>query len=235
MAEWWEPGGSFEETVSAAALARLAVRLAPTARPEQGLIARGPGSQERDDSKGDPGYRLADPRLTEYFKVVDEVSTKYKRNGDGTGSNDAVASCTQFVAHCVRATVDPDCFEMSTKPCRLYLEGSPRWRRIAELERADVDVACEPGDVLCYLDDSHTALYVGHELIAKKFPEAAASTNVVEARYTDAAYPECVAYGVEEGYPGHESTRIAVFRFTGVTGATIHPYIDVWELLASGK
>lgn len=235
MAAWWERGGAYGETATAGALARLAVRLAPTARPEQGLIAKGPGSEERSDSKGDPGYRLADPRLAEYFRVVDEVSTKYKKNGDGTGSNDAVASCTQFAAHCIRATVDPDCYEMSTKPCRLYLEASPRWERACELERGEVDDVCEPGDVLCYLDDSHTALYVGHALVAEKFPAADAGVNVVEARYSDAAYPECVAYSADAGYPGHESTRIAAFRFTGAVGPGVHPYIDVWALLAGSE
>lgn len=228
---WWERGGSSADVCNAMALAKLAVRLAATARPNDYLVARGPGSQERSDSEGDPGYRLADPRLEEYYRVVDVVSTKYKRNGDGTESNDAVASCVQFVTHCIRATVDPDCHQMSPRDAMRYFAQSNKWRELGEFDRGDVEGICVPGDVICYLDGSHTSLYVGHELIAKKFPAADATTNVCEARYTSAAYPECVTYSTNEGYPGHESTRIAVYRFAGVRGGCLHPYINVWKLL----
>lgn len=228
---WWERGGISEDVSNALALAKLAVRLAVTAQPDDYLVARGPGSQERNDSDGDPGYRLADPRLEDYYRVVDEVSTKYKRNGDGTESNDAVASCVQFVTHCIRATVDPDCHQMSPHDGRTYMARSDKWQELGEFDRGEVDEHCISGDVICFLDDSHVSLYVGHGLIAKKFPASAETTNVCEARYTSAAYPECVTYNASEGYEGHESRHVVAYRFTGVRGGCIHPYINVWKLL----
>lgn len=225
--DWWLPGGGSADVRNARAIAKLAVRLAATAEPEAPLFAWGPGAAAQGDSAGDPGYHLEDARLMDYYRVISLVSAPYRYVDDGTLSNTAAASCTQFVTHCIRATVDPDCHQMSPRDARLYLEAHPGWERVGACEKGEVDALCEPGDVLCFDDDGHTSLYVGHALVERKFPRSAPATNVCEARYSKATYPECTAYTADGGYPG----TLIVYRFVGQPRECIHPYIDVWDAL----
>lgn len=218
--DWWVDGSgrSLDEHTPLAA-AKLAVRVAATASPQERIYAKGKAVA---DSSGDPWAEVSDPRCQEYYKLMHTVTEPYQN--DGTNSNTALGSCTQAVGHVVRATVDPDFHMMGPSDVIEYCSGSPKWQRVMVMGSQKVSDVLQPGDLLC--TDGHTAMYVGNELTQKAFPGS--DGTVYEASYSTAMQPNISPYRTAEGY--------IVFRFVGNNGVkNKHPFINPWALLAGDK
>ena len=209
---FYERGQGGGEVGTAYGLAQLAVRVAPTADGVRSPIYVEPGGQFN---------KVDDPDAQEYIHVMEIVTERFAN--DGTGSNTALASCVQAVAHLARATVDPDMRMRTPQDIRTYLENSPRWQYVGEVPAGTpLDSAgLQPGDILD-ARDQHTAMYVGNELVRQRFPNS--NANTYQARYHGRHYPH-LEYDETAEYTW------SVFRYTGVRGNTTHPYINVWKFL----
>jgi len=156
-------------------IAELAVFLSPTATPE--------GHLEQPD--GNPWRQIPDSRLNNHYKIMDATIGKY-------GDNNAYASCAQAAAGVIRATVDPDFNTANPRGQIEYLRNNPKWELVTVVKANDnVDEICQPGDVLITPQGSsgHTMIYVGNELVRKKFPNS--DGNMFQAAYNGhyAKYP----------------------------------------------
>ena len=197
-------------------IAKMAVALAATASPDSQLHA-----------PGHAGTKLDDPRLQDFYDVMDETIRKYPfddPNNPTTHNNHALASCVQAAAGVIRATVDPDIDSSAPYGFEKYLtENTEKWVLVEELNPTDIlDEHCQPGDVLvaanmnCEFCAGHAAIYVGNKLTQVKFPGS--NGNVYEANYSTAGYPYINYYNTS-GY------KFKVFRPTG-KGTFIYPFID---------
>ena len=208
---FYERGQGGGELQTAYSLAQLAVRVAPTA-----------------DGYSSPIYvnnqwdKVSNPEAQEYIRIMEEVTGQY--DGDGTGNNTALASCTQAVGHIVRATVDPDIRMMGPNDMRNYLLNSPRWEHVTDVSYgSSLDSAgLQPGDILADVNDQHTALYLGNDIVRMAYPNSTA--NTYQAHYTTKQYP-ALETSSTAGY------TFQVFRYKGKSGTTTHRYINVWRFL----
>ena len=168
--EEWKKGHSSNGNI-----AELAVFLSPTATPEAHLV----------QPEGNPWRQISDSRLNNHYKIMDATIGKY-------GDNNAYASCAQAAAGVIRATVDPDFNTANPRGQIEYLKNNPKWELVTVVKSTDnVDEICQPGDVLITPEgkSGHTMIYVGNELVRKKFPNS--DGNMFQAAYNghDALYP----------------------------------------------
>lgn len=218
----YEIGNSYNESGTA----ELAVKVVPTATPQ------GPLYTPKDYKNGGAWCKINDPRLYDYFKIMDSVIGSYPshdRNNpariNGINNNNAYASCVQAVVGIVRATVDPD-FESGSPALALeYLDqNTEKWNLVTRLPAGKrYDTACEPGDIIVLEGSSHFMLYVGNDLVREKFPNS--NGNMYEASYSQNRYPAITHQGVVGG------TYARIYRFTG-KGTHYYPFIDVDKVLS---
>ena len=208
---FYERGQGGGELQTAYSLAQLAVRVAPTAS----------GYSEPIFVNNQWDY-VSNPEAQEYIRIMETVTKPY--DGDGTGNNTALASCTQAVGHIVRATVDPDIRMLGPDDMRNYLLNSPRWEHVMDVQAGQPldGVGLQPGDILADVGDNHTALYLGNEIVRQAYPNSDA--NTYQAHFATAQYPALEA-SPTAGY------TFQVFRYKGKSGTTKHPYINVWRFL----
>lgn len=214
-ADWWQKGGGSEHVHDATATAMLAIRVASRYSPEEPYYM------------DDAFTTTDDERSQEYCKLTDATTHWWSPNDEGF----VYASCTQSVAHVVRATVDPDIYMGSPEHMHGYCESSDRWQLMGWVgSAADMRATCMPGDVLCSDNDCHTILYVGNELVREAHPDCA--SLVFEAADGTGFYP----YLSEEGrgwgnYGVFERYSYYVYRFVGAEGGYSYPCGNVWDWL----
>lgn len=240
-AEDYESGSSGDGL----ALARLAVRIVPTAAPEARIIHHANLHMGVDRA-------TIDPRMRNYIKIMDATTTKYMV-GDWNGSpqkhyfnnpnaatvgtdygynNNTYCSCTQSTGAIVRASVDPD-FDMGGDPSK-YLNSHPeKWTFVGYIRTGQkFDDVCQPGDVLSVQRapiTTHVMLYVGNEIVRERFPNS--NANIYQGGYN--------AANVEQSWCPHldyvesvDARRqyFEIWRPTG-GGENYYPLIDVDAVL----
>ncbi len=156
-------------------IAELAVFLSPTATPEGHL----------EQPEGNPWRQIPDSRLNNHYKIMDATIGKYH-------DNNAYASCAQAAAGVIISTLDPDFNTAHPRGQIEYLKNNPKWELVTVVKSTDnVDEICQPGDVLITPEGNsgHTMIYVGNELVRKKFPKS--DGNMFQAGYNGhyAKYP----------------------------------------------
>lgn len=208
-------------------IAELAMRVVPTATPQKPLHT------PKDNSVGGAWCKINDPRLYDYFKIMDSTIGSYPSHDSnnpsraaGINNNNAYASCVQAVVGIVRATVDPD-FESGSPQLALdYLsQNTEKWELVARLPVGDrYDTVCQPGDIIVLEGFSnHFMIYVGNNLVREKFSNS--DGDMYEASYSENRYPTITHHGVVGG------TYARVYRFTG-NGTHYYPFIDVDKVLS---
>ena len=211
---FYERGQGGGEVGTAYGLAQLAVR-----------VATGADGYSNKIYVNNQWDKVSNPEAQEYIRIMEEVTARL--DGDGSGNNSALASCTQAVGHIVRATVDPDIRMMGPEDMRTYLEGSARWERVGVVNRGSSldNSGLKPGDVLCDVNDQHTAMYLGNGLVRQAYPNS--SANTYQAHYTAKTYPFLET-------ENNANYTYEVFRYKGKSGPlwnNNHRYIDVWKFL----
>lgn len=211
---FYEDGRGAGALQSGQAIAELAVRLAPTADGYSSPIF-----------VSNAWIKVSNPEAQEYIRTMELVTEPYT---DNYTANPALASCTQAAGHVIRATVDPDAYIQDTAIFRNYLDSSGRWEYLGNLgANESLDSGrLQPGDILTTENNVHTIIYVGNELVRQAYPNSTA--NTFEADYSTGQYPHLATHTT---YPRANGDTFRIYRYKGKSGATDHPYVDIWRYL----
>lgn len=211
---FYEDGRGAGALQSGQAIAELAVRLAPTADGYSSPIF-----------VSNAWTKVSNPEAQEYIRTMELVTEPYT---DNYTANPALASCTQAAGHVIRATVDPDTYIQDTAIFRNYLDSSGRWEYLGNLSANEsLDSGrLQPGDILTTENNVHTIIYVGNELVRQAYPNSTA--NTFEADYSTGQYPHLATHTT---YPRANGDTFRIYRYKGKSGATGHPYVDIWRYL----
>lgn len=211
---FYEDGRGAGALQSGQAIAELAVRLAPTADGYSSPIF-----------VSNAWTKVSNPEAQEYIRTMELVTEPYT---DNYTANPALASCTQAAGHVIRATVDPDAYIQDTAIFRNYLDSSGRWEYLGNLgANESLDSGrLQPGDILTTENNVHTIIYVGNELVRQAYPNSTA--NTFEADYSTGQYPHLATHTT---YPRANGDTFRIYRYKGKSGATDHPYVDIWRYL----
>lgn len=203
-------------------IAELAINVVPTATPESPII-----------STGDQFCKVRDPRLYNYYKIMDATIGPYPSHDsnntsrrNGINNNLAYASCAQAVAGIVRAAVDPD-FESGNPEFLLdyFEQNKEKWNMVSRLKAGEkYESVCQPGDVIILEGfNNHTMIYVGNELVRQRFPDS--DGDMYEASYEEKRYPTIKKHIKVKG------SYARVYRYTG-NGNSYYKPIDIESVLA---
>ncbi len=226
--------GDYDDGTSSVAVggvASLAVRVAPTATPDKPLHT------SKSYANGGAWSKIDDPRLSDFFKIMDTTIGKYPKHDNsnpsrkgGINNNNAYASCAQAAAGVIRAIADPDLETGTPDLMADYLEqNSEKWNLAVRMTAGQrYDDFCQPGDLLMVHQGSsstyaHVMLYVGNEAVREKFPNS--KGNMFEASYHSNQYPTISYYDAARSV-------VDVWRPTG-KGNFHYPFIDVEKVLAN--
>ena len=228
---------SLESTTIGEKIARLAVRVSPSADPDQRIYCH-PWLHWGVD-RATVGQKMSD-----YVKIMDATTTKYlgdKSNPnsaytDGNYNNPAYCSCTQGTGAIIRAVADPD-LDMSGD-VNIYLKRHPeKWVPVGVVRVGEkFDDKCQPGDLLVHRipdninakpTSSHVMLYVGHKIAQEKFPKT--NGNIFQTGYNSSDVEN--SWGPQINYIGKDWREFVIYRFTG-KGDSYYPLIDVEKVLS---
>ena len=213
-------------------VAELAVRVAPYASPNK-TTRYGPINYHNDSISAKCGSYYTpnpwfppsqvDPKYKDFEKIMDAVIN------DKKPGNRAYGSCAQAAGGIIRAVVDPD-FETTSPEHQIkYLDSNTsKWTLAMKLKPGDnLNKLLEPGDLLVTDEGwTHTMIYVGNEMVRRKFPKS--DGNIFQAGYDDcdhARYPRIDKIDVTP-------VPFRVYRPTG-SGNFKYEFIDIERVLAS--
>lgn len=213
-------------------IAELAVRVAPIAHPHGNIYA--PNNWTNSEISASCGGKSplpnpwhppsqVDPGYKDFEAIMDAVI-----NASNPG-NKAYGSCAQAAGGIIRAVADPD-FDTSNPEGQIqYLQSNPeKWELVHEIKVGEkfADV-CLPGDLL--ITDkvwTHTAIYVGNELVRQKFPQS--KGNVFQAGYDQCDHARYPIIDYMETSP----VPFYVYRPTG-KGTFTHEFINWREIVGA--
>ena len=214
------------------AMAKLAVRVAPIATPDETKVLAPWNFHDDSISAKCGSYYTPNPwyppskvdvRYKDFEKIMDAVMN------DKKPGNRAYGSCAQAAGGIVRAVADPD-FETLNPNAQIdYMsQNTDKWTLVMQLKPGDkLDEKCEPGDVLITETGwTHTMIYVGNEIVREKFPNS--HGNIFQAGYDDcdhARYPRI-------DYINVTPVPFNVYRPTG-GGNFKYDFIDIEKVLNS--
>lgn len=153
-----------------------------------------------------PWAQIDDSRLANLFAVMDATLGAY-------GGNNAYGSCNQATCGVIAAVADMDTIPFdaaSGNPSYMqaYLRAHPE---TYERVYPDAESDLRPGDIFVTTDRfTHTAIYVGNELVQEKFPGS--SGNLYQAGYQEgdhARYAQIDTIGMSDiKWAGYEVYRV---------------------------
>ena len=192
----YEKGEGIKSSECSKRIALLAVELAGTATPDN-YIKSPNGNNYCAFNKSD------DPRLSKSNKVHDSR----------VSCNHAYASCTQAAATVIDAAVDPEINWMGPAAQWYYLAHSSKWKEIKLPAGKKWKDVLQPGDVgetMWDADSGHSWIYVGNEVVRKKFPKSIGDLY-------QAGYSSCKNPHIDNGgdFVNSSNTIYHYFRFIG--------------------
>ena len=218
-------------------IARLAVRVAPNADPDQRIYCH-PWLHWGVD-RATIGRKMSD-----YVKIMDATTTKYlgdKKNPnhtitDGNYNNPAYCSCTQGTGAIIRAVADPD-LDMSGDVSIYLKKHREKWVPVGTVKVGEkFDDKCQPGDLLVHRvpqninekpTSSHVMLYVGNKIAREKFPKT--NGNIFQTGYNSRDVEN--SWGPQINYIGKDWREFTIYRFTG-KGEFYYPFIDIEKIIS---
>lgn len=211
-------------------IAELAVRVTPIAQPHSNIYA--PDNWDNDEVSASCGGKS--PLPNPWF-APSKVNSAYKDyeaimdaviNTSNPG-NKAYGSCAQAAGGIIRAAVDPDFNTANPQGQIQYLKSNPeKWELIHEMKVGEKFADfCQPGDLL--ITDkvwTHTAIYVGNEIVREKFSQS--KGNVFQAGYDPCDHARYPIIDYMETSP----VPFYVYRATG-KGTYTHSFIKWREII----